>query len=294
MIMNKAINLLAPALLLVGMSHSAQSMANTCKDLPTYAELKAALQEVIPLNTVNLATGVSSDASLNGGVGAPEWLSLVDTSGTVCAVVHSLPEKTDVTTKLGIMHRPSSIFAAETANSYSRDGIGVSTANLYLHVANQQGFDAEISSGLLGLNSASIDVYGGKPTTWGTEKDPLVGKRVGGSFMLGGGLPLYNSQKHKVGAIGVSGDFRCTDHVIAWKVREKLRDNAYNAHNNPFGLAFDPNDQQNPSNGTDAMIQDINPTTGKSASGFGYPVCLINNPTKANDGGAIIRANGNE
>ena len=285
--------LLVSALPVLGFAMATPAMASTCKDLPTAAELKAALQEVIPPSTVNLATGVSQDVTLNGGVGAPEWLSLVDSSGIVCAVLHSLPDGTDVTTKLGIIHRPLAVFAATTANSYSRDGIGVSTANLYLHVANQLGFDAEISSGLNGLNNPNINVYGGDAATWGTPKDPLVGKRVGGSNMQAGGLPLYNSSKTKVGAIGISGDFRCTDHVIAWKVREKLRDGAYTAHNNPFGLAFDPNDPKNPSNGTDAMIQDINPKTGKSASGFGYPVCLINNPTKENDGGAIIRSNGN-
>lgn len=290
--MNKSIRLAVSVVTLASAFFASSAMASTCKDLPTAAELKTVLQQVVPIGSVNLKTGVG-DVMANGGVGAPEWLALVDSSGTTCAIVHSLPDGTDVTTKLGIIHRPLAVTAAVTANSYSRAGIGVSTANLYLHIANQPGFDAEISSGLIGLPNPSINVYGGNPKTWGTLTDPLIGQRVGGSNMQGGGLPLYNANKVKVGAIGVSGDFRCTDHVIAWKVREKLKNNAYNAHNNPLGLAYDPNNQNNPSNGTDAMIQDINPTTGKSASGFGYPVCLVNNPTAANDGGAIIRSNGN-
>jgi len=291
--MKKTTRLFASALPAFMLAFAGSSFASTCKDLPTAAELKAALQEVVP--GADPATGVSGQAAgLNGGVGAPEWMAMVDSSGIVCAVVHSLDDGVDVTSKTGIIHRPLAVFAATTANSYSRDGIGVSTANLYLHVANQQGFDAEINSGLNGLNNLNFNVYGGDAKTWGTPKDPMVGKRIGGANMQGGGLPLYNSSKIKVGGLGVSGDFRCTDHVVAWKVREKLRDGAYTAHNNPLGLAYDPNNPKNPSNGTDAMIQDISPTTGKSASGFGYPVCLINNPTAQNDGGAIIRSNGNE
>lgn len=250
---------------------------STCKDLPSAADLKKALQEVVPIGSVNLQTGVG-DAMANGGVGAPEWLAMVDSSGIVCAVVHSMPDGTDVTTKLGLIHRPFAAQAAATANSYSRAGIGVSTANLYLHAANTPGFDAEINSGAVGAYNFGINPYGGSPTTWGTPKDPYVGKRIGGANFQAGGLPLYNSSHEKVGGIGVSGDFRCTDHVVAWKVREKLNSGAYTATNNPYGLAKDH---------TDAMIQDIDPTTGKSASGFGYPVCLINNPTASNDGGAI-------
>ncbi|TAN46949.1 MAG: heme-binding protein [Methylococcaceae bacterium] len=214
----------------------------------------------------------------NGGVGAPEWLAMVDSSGVVCAVVHSLPNGTDVTTQMGLIHRPFAAQVAATANSYSRAGIGVSTANLYLHAANSPGFDAEINSGAAGAYNFGINPYDGNPDTWGTPKDPYVGKRVGGANFQAGGLPLYNNKHVKVGAIGVSGDFRCTDHVVAWKVREMLRDGAYTATNNPFGLS---------SNHTDAMIQDIDPKTGKSASGFGYPVCLINNPTNDNDADAI-------
>lgn len=277
----KKTHLLFPVLVLAGSAFATSATASTCKDLPNAAALKAAVMEVV--GAADPKTGVS-DGRINGGVGAPEWISLVDTAGTVCVVTHSLPAGVDVTTQTGTIHRPLAVFVAETANSYSRAGIGVSTANLYLHIANQPGFDAEISSGLNALVSG-INPYEGDPAKWGTVKDPFVGKRAASSNMQAGGLPLYNSDKVKVGAIGVSGDFRCTDHVVAWKVREKLNAGAYTAHNNPFGLAHDPADPKNPSNGTDAMIQDVSPTTGKSASGFGYPTCLINNPTAANDGG---------
>jgi hypothetical protein len=103
----------------------------------------------------------------------------------------------------------------------------------------------------------------------------MVGARIGGVNVFGGGLALYYHGK-KVGAIGVSGDTSCTDHVVAWKVRSLLKGDGVPA----FG-SFDK------------MIQDItyDPATGlitkASASGFGHPTCL-NNPTVSNDGGSIV------
>ena len=57
--------------------------ASSCPGLPTAAELKAALMQVVPGG----APGIPSPSS---GVGAPVWLTLVDSSGQVCAVVHSV------------------------------------------------------------------------------------------------------------------------------------------------------------------------------------------------------------
>ena len=93
--------------------------------------------------------------------------------------------------------------------------------------------------------------------------------------LSGGGLALYYGGK-KVGAIGVSGDTSCTDHVVAWKVRTLLR-----------GDGVPPNSIH-----LDKMIQDItyDQSTGliikASSSGFGHPTCL-NNPDASNDGGSI-------
>ena len=48
----------------------------------------------------------------------------------------------------------------------------------------------------------------------------MVGKRIGGVNVFGGGLALYKGKK--VGAVGVSGDSSCADHNIAWRVRKAL------------------------------------------------------------------------
>ena len=39
--------------------------------------------------------------------------------------------------------------------------------------------------------------------------------------MFGGGLALYEAVA-PVGGLGVTGDTSCTDHIIAWRVREAL------------------------------------------------------------------------
>jgi hypothetical protein len=83
--------------------------------------------------------------------------------------------------------------------------------------------------------------------------------------VFGGGLALYNTQGKLVGAIGVSGDTSCTDHIIAWKVRHAL-----NLDSVPAGVA------PGAVNGTDNIIHDIAVTPQgleKSTSGWGHPTC---------------------
>ena len=49
----------------------------------------------------------------------------------------------------------------------------------------------------------------------------MVGKAIGGVNVFGGGLALYDGNE-LLGGLGVSGDTSCTDHVVAWKVRDAL------------------------------------------------------------------------
>ena len=64
--------------------------------------------------------------------------------------------------------------------------------------------------------------YKGPSQHYGTRNDPLVGEKIGGVNVFGGGLALYNANGRVIGAVGVSGDTSCTDHIIAWKVRDAL------------------------------------------------------------------------
>jgi hypothetical protein len=263
---------------LVGRNDSRATEAEPCPGLPTAEELKAVLMQVVP-----------GGFEANGGVGAPEWLTLVDSSGMVCAVVHSvaLTDPDDVTSVLAIAHRPYSAQKAGMANGFSRGpvglatGIGVSTAQLNYSARTSFPSGNELSAGLGSLNNAHINPFGGEPRTWGTRNDPYIGQRFGADGAVPGGLPLFDASHRKVGAIGVSGDFRCTDHVVAWKVRELLRDGAYTFTNIPFGLSQG-------FTGQDQMELDVDPRTGISAGTYGYPDCGFNAPTNANDGGSII------
>ena len=77
--------------------------------------------------------------------------------------------------------------------------------------------------GLLESNPvATTAAYQGPSNKFGTQSDPLVGQKIGGINVFGGGLALYNSSHVLVGGIGVSGDTSCADHNIAWRTRHTL------------------------------------------------------------------------
>lgn len=255
-------NRLVGAIVLGGMMMAAApAMADTCKELANqglnFNELKTTLDGVVPGD--------------NGGLNFPMWLTLVDDSGKVCEVVNSLTGSQSALRDIWLGSRVISAQKANAANAFSTGQLALSTANLYSAV--------QPGGSLYGLqHSNPVDptvAYEGDAGKFGTTKDPLRKDRVGGINVFGGGLALYNSSKVKVGAIGVSGDTSCTDHVVVWKVREQLAGGAFHVANVPGGVA---------GTSKDAMIQDI--TGGVSASGFGHPTCL-SNPTNANDGGSI-------
>jgi uncharacterized protein GlcG (DUF336 family) len=261
--MKKTRRTLVPVLVLAGTVLATSAMATTCKDLPSRDELKTLLVEV-----VHTKEG-------NAGLGMPVWLTLVDTSGLVCAVVHSLDDAVDVTVELSMGHRVFSAHKANTSNAFSHSKVAIASANLN----SAQNPGGAVAAALL---ITPVDVFAGSPAKFGTAEDPMVGQRVGGMTGLGGGLPLFNQSKKKVGAIGVSGDSLCTDHVIAWKVREKLAGGTLSGANVPFGVSAKFNDM---------MVQDIEPNfvdgaPGFSPSSYGHVTCR-NNPTPANDGGSI-------
>lgn len=210
-----------------------------CGDgLPDYAHLKAALESV-----------VKQGKDANSGMGNQEWAAVVNRDGLVCAVAFSGPDRAH--------EWPGSrVIAAEkanTANALSAPDFALSTANLY--------FPSQPGQSLYSLvNSAPpnpVAAYGGNPADFGQPNDPMVGKPIGGVVVFGGGLPLYDQQGKLVGALGVSGDTSCADHVVAWKMRHSLQLDAV-----PGGVG---------QNASDNMILDMQ--GNNSASGFGHPTC---------------------
>ena len=79
----------------------------------------------------------------------------------------------------------------------------------------------------------------------------MVGGRIGGVNVFGGGLALYSSSGELLGGLGVSGDSSCADHNIAWRTRYGL-----DLDTVPAGVSGDPVRKDN-------IVYDITPQGGQ-------------------------------
>lgn len=216
-----------------------------CDALPSHDELREALKVV-----------VAQGKDENTGMGNQRWAAVVNRDGIVCAVVFSGKDRSQQWPG----SRPIAAQKAHTANALSGPDYGFSTANLYWPAMPGQSLYSLATSAPPNPDAT----YAGPPERFGTEKDPMIGKPVGGVIVFAGGLPLYDVKGKIVGGLGVSGDTSCSDHVVAWKVRHRLNLDAI-----PGGPA---------KNLTDNMIFDIR--DGVSVSGFGHPPCKTGAPSE--------------
>lgn len=221
-----------------------QANSAACRDLPSYGDLTEALESVVVTGT--------ADNSANGGLNNDMWATLVNREGTVCAVTRSGDDVGDQ----WLGSRVISAQKANTANAFSLpDGAGGVFPGLALSTAN---LNEAVQPGgsLFGLQESNpVDpsvAYAGNAANYGNANDPMVGKKIGGVNVFGGGLGLYDGDGNLLGAIGLSGDTSCADHFIAWKVRDAL-----GLDNPPTGVA----------GGTDNIIFGF-------GGGFGHPHCL--------------------
>ncbi len=242
----------------------APTSLSTCPNLPGYNEPKSAL--------------VSAVAAETSGLNNNMWGTIVNRDGYVCAVVFSGNNR-------GSQWPGSRVIAAQkanTANAFSldsssasdssgqADGLALSTANLYSAV--------QPGGSLYGLQASNpVDTsvaYNGASVLYGTPNDGMVGLKIGGVNVFGGGLALYAAGHVIVGAVGVSGDTSCADHNIAWRVRHNLSLDHMAATNSLPAVGGVSGDPAHPDN----IIFDITPNpnggTGISAGGFGHPTCL--------------------
>ncbi len=217
--------------------------ATTHTKLPGHDQLESALRNV--------------QQDDNGGLGNHMWAVVVDRQGTVMAVAYSGDN-------VGDQWPGSRVIAAQkanTANAFSSDTFALSTANLYAAV--QPGGTLY---GLGDSNPVNIHAaYDGDPTDYGTDRDFMVGKQIGGVCVFGGGLPIYDASGTIVGGLGVSGDYSCADHNIAWKLRHVLELDYVPAGVDPTTKAVKSRD--------DNIVYDLNPKTDQSKSGWGHPEC---------------------
>lgn len=231
---------------------------SSCAGLPGHDELQAAL--------------VAAVADETSGLNNQMWGTIVSRDGIVCAVAFSGADR-------GAQWPGSRVISAQkanTANAFGLDrtsssngsgqasGLALSTANLFSAV--------QPGGSLYGLQASNpVDTgaaYDGASSDYGTSKDGLVGQKVGGVNVFGGGLGLYGSGNVIVGGVGVSGDTSCADHSIAWRVRHAL------LLDHLGGVGGVSGDADRPDN----IIFDITANaaggTGVSASGFGHPTCI--------------------
>lgn len=229
-----------------------QGFGNGCANLPAYPQLKSAL--------------IAATATETSGLNNQMWGTIVDRDGIVCAVAFT-------GTNRAAQWPGSRVISAQkanTGNAFSLDsssnsngsgqptGLALSTANLYSAV--------QPGGSLFGLqesNPVNPQVaYAGFSAVEGLDSDPMVGNKIGGINVFGGGLALYGPGQVTVGGLGVSGDTSCADHMIAWRVRNLL------GLDHLLGVGGVSGDNNRPDN----IVYDI--TNGQSAGGFGHPKCL--------------------
>lgn len=193
-------SLLAASCVFAMTASNASADPNACKDLPSYDALKSAL--------------IAARKQANGGFNLDMWGTIVDRDGIVCAVAFTGDDRGDQWPGSRVI----SAQKANTANAFSLPKLALATANLYTAV--------QPGGSLFGLQESNpVDTkaaYGGNAKNYGKPNDPMVGKKIGGINVFGGGLGLYNSSHELIGGLGVSGDSSCADHNIAWRTRDTL------------------------------------------------------------------------
>lgn len=201
--------------------------------MPTHEALRTALKDVV--------------SEKSGGFELDMWATIVNRDGVVRLVAFSGEDRGDQWPGSRVI----SAQKANTANAFSLPKLALSTANLF--TATQPG------NSLYGLqHSNPVDTgvaYGGDSNAIGTANDPMVGKKIGGVNVFGGGLALYDADGTLVGGLGLSGDSSTADHNKAWKLRHALELDYV-----PGGVS---------ATGDDNIVNDI--VDGTSAGGWGHP-----------------------
>jgi uncharacterized protein GlcG (DUF336 family) len=236
-------------ILVVALALGSTTVANAdnpggCAGLPRWNDLRQSL--------------IAANAGVNLILNNNMWATIVAADGTVCAVAYT---GNDALQAQWLLSRVISAQKANTANGLSLQagqgphstfkGLALSTANLWKAV--QPGGSLY---GLQHSNPVNTDVgYRGSSQAFGTANDPMVGGRIGGVNVFGGGLALYDDQGRRLGGVGVSGDSSCRDHMVAWELRHNLH------------LDFVPTGVSGDASRPDNIIFDVN-------NGFGHPNCL--------------------
>jgi uncharacterized protein GlcG (DUF336 family) len=244
--------------LVLSVTHPDTARAD-CKNLPSHAQLQAELAAVVA-------------GGGNAGLGNDMWATIVDRDGIVCQIAFSGQQRGDQWPGSRVI----SAQKANTANAFSLQGVYPNATAIGRALASGNLYGLVLEQGsLFGLQfSNPVDpavAYQGPPQRFGKANDPMTGNPIGGVNVFGGGLALYDQGQNLLGALGVSGDTSCTDHIIAWKVRFGL-----GLDNIPGGVA------PGGPNGTDNLIIEtpVTPNTFEHPTcGFGEDPIIADLPT---------------
>jgi len=168
--------------------------AANCSDVPSAAELRAAM---------NASAGLSAGGLFGG---ARMWGAVVNRDGEICVYTTTTSDPTQVWPGSQAIAKAK----AYTANAFSLDVLPLSTAKLYTFT--QPGHS------LWSLGQSNL---------WDPKATAAPGGQggnsqiAGGLIFFGGGVPIYKNGKI-VGGLGISGDTSCTDHEIAKRTRDRL------------------------------------------------------------------------
>ena len=120
-------------------------------------------------------------AAESSGFDLQMWATMVDRDGLVCFVAFSGTDR-------GAQWPGSRVISAQkanTANSFSLQGLALSTANLYSAV--------QPGGSLFGLQESNpvntAAAYAAPSANFGLANDPMMGQKIGGVNVFGGGLP---------------------------------------------------------------------------------------------------------
>ena len=235
-----------------GTSRADDEHRSDCKDLPSHAALAQRARS---------GAGHRRTAASTSRCGR----TVVNRDGVVCAVAFTGNNRGDQWPGSRVI----SAQKANTANAFSLPGLALSTANLYTAV--QPGGSL---FGLQASNPVDTDVaYGGNPANYGQRNDPMVGRRIGGVNVFGGGLALYNSD----------GQARRRDRRQRRLVVRRPQHRVADAQH--AGPRLRARRRQRRPTRHDNIVYDITPQAGQmpgmSASGWGHPACSAAMPRRS-------------
>lgn len=213
--------------------------AHADTDLPGHSKLRRALQSVV-------------GAEINGGAGLNLWAVITDSDGVVKTVAFSGKKRKSQRS----IARSIATAKASTVSGLSLDNIAVSSSHIFGAAQPNNLFQS-----ILNAHPLSDAAYHGPVKFFGTRRDPMIGKVIGGTTTLAGGLALYNESGELIGGLGIAGEVHpCADHNAAWIMRDALKLDNLTANIGPSIT------------GDDNIIHDLD-NEGNSTSGFGSPEC---------------------